>query len=67
MNLDKTFCSGSRCGVREACERWTANLVRWAKKTDFDLRGKKVSIAEFSPMGNNPCESFVEKKPDDND
>lgn len=48
MNLDRTFCSGARCGKSNTCSRWTKNLEKW-----IEASGKKgapimVSIAQFA-------------------
>lgn len=52
MNLDRTFCSGLRCGRATTCERWTINLQKWADahpNTQAAGRIKRgpLSIAQF--------------------
>lgn len=45
MNLDRTFCTGLRCGKGETCNRWIGHLDRWMR--DRDVKGVRVSIAEY--------------------
>lgn len=48
MNLDMTFCSGSRCMRANTCERWTENLYKEAERRKWDLDNRPISMAEFA-------------------
>lgn len=48
MNLDRTFCTGLRCGAKESCDRWLQNLVNWSETTGRDLADRRISVAQFA-------------------
>ena len=48
MNLDRTFCSGLRCGKTATCDRFTGNLEAEAERRGIDLSNRRISMAQFA-------------------
>ena len=47
MNLDRTFCSGLRCGKTATCALWVGHLVEMRIPKDSE-RKVTISVAQFA-------------------
>ena len=64
MNLDMTFCSGTRCPRAGSCDRWMKNLeARMAVDPEFAkaVYEHPISVANFSAAdgSQDDCRDYV--------
>lgn len=63
MNLDRTFCSGMRCGRKEQCDRWLGHLDKLIKDGFDHPKLGRLSVAQFDDGAGN-CDMFNQVETD---
>jgi hypothetical protein len=58
MNLDISFCEASKCEIKKDCHRWVDNMQLICKKQKVSLESRRISITDFSVIGDS-CSYFI--------
>ena len=62
MNLDRTFCTGKRCGKEKMCDRSMYTLKEWFKTSwGKGFTSRPISVSDFGDEKGN-CKMFCKRE-----